>query len=130
MQNDTIDDFIHETMGLLSGSYMNCLAFHIGEIDLFFLDFIESHKMDKKKQPIVSSVMEILTYIFSRVASPITVQKYINLLSPVEGKVLPVYYKTFAETLINIVAMNTKMRRRLYEDLVAKRPALDVARPD
>ena len=121
--NNCIDEWIQQTRNTLSRCLYNSLAFHLGEIDLFFLDFIEQHKNDKELNKIVVDVLELLLYICSRVASPIVVQKYINLLCPIEKKTVSIYFKMLITSLIKLVNLDQKMKKS-FIPLIYKQPSL------
>ena len=89
---------------LCSINFENCVTLHNGEIDLLVLKYIDNWRTnDKISKQIIRDALNFIFLISSHISTFAVVQKYISLLSPLDGRYFPYFNVEIISTLNSLM---------------------------
>lgn len=102
-EDDTFISVLSSLKNWLHHSFYNAEAIHENDIDIFLLDYAYSHSMDLVQSPIITKyIFHILSDTNKIVASQAVVQKYIDLILPINSMFVNIYVPFVINTLCTI----------------------------
>lgn len=102
----------------------NCVACHEGRLDFFVLETIRSIWDDESaNKEYLESLFKLFEAISTSSCSLEIIEKFISLLSPINGKYLSPHYQFAIDTIFNIIRFETKIplyQMPLKKELIIK----------
>ncbi|KAK8887103.1 hypothetical protein M9Y10_038140 [Tritrichomonas musculus] len=102
-------DILHFVYNLMGYSYYNSIIANEYNFDFFLLSIIQTHKCDLEfDQKILQSLFQIVSLICFTTSSSPVIQKFIDLLCPINGKYLSIYQPLYIQKLQEIISSTMK----------------------
>lgn len=107
LKDDKLLDTINFIDQLCQFSALNCQSCHLSEFDHYLIDLII--EMKDSKIEIVKALLILFQRIASIMSSVSVVQRFISLLSPVNGRAIPKNMELYLKTLNSIVSTASRL---------------------
>ena len=106
-------DILQFIYNLIGYSYYNSIIANEYNFDSFLLNIIQSHKCDIKiDQKIIQSLFQIVSLICNTTSSSPVIQKFIDLMCPINGKYLSIYQPLYIQKMQEIIKMQEEMKKK------------------
>lgn len=109
IESSNFNNILQFIYDLLNYSYFNAIVANEYNFDAFLLGIIQSHKSDLHyNQTIILSLFKLVSLICSRVGSAPVVQKFIDLMAPINGNHLSKYQPLYIQKMTEIINLTEK----------------------